>query len=143
MPARNCGGSIGLFHARVEGTKNRAKKNEERRNTSEESGSDSINQVKVTILAVLNGIRVMHTEVSSIPRRIYLLWLFIGLAVSEWAVEGKGSRPSLIQTEGANLYRSSPPISLDFQDIRPRLAFQVLHVLYICSAVVLTLRISL
>lgn len=54
--ARTCGGSIGLVHARVEGTKNRAKKNEAKRNASEESGSDSINQVKVTILAVLNGI---------------------------------------------------------------------------------------
>lgn len=141
--ARNCGGTIGLVHARLEGTKNRAKKNEAKRNTSEESGPDSINQVKVTILVVLNGIRVMHTEVSSIPRRIYLLWLFIGLAVSEWAVEGKGSRPSLIRTKGANLYRSSPPISLNFQDIGPRLAFQVLRTLYVCSAVVQTFRFSL
>lgn len=74
--ASNCGGSIGLVHTRVERTKNRVKKNEAMRNTSEELGSDSIKQVKVTILAVLNGILVMHTEVSSIPRRNYVLWLF-------------------------------------------------------------------
>lgn len=106
--SRNCGGSIGLVHARVEGTKKRAKMNEAKRNTSEESGSYSINQVKVTILAVLNGISVMHTEVSSIPRRIYLLWLlfFCGLTVSEWAVEGKGSRSKPMEPTCTDVFPS-------------------------------------